>query len=112
MRERPEGQRPLKRQVAGEFSMSIRKTCAIFACVSLFAVGAAIAGRVASVAPSASDGVRSAAASIDRGSGEAPIVSGRSISIHHKTKMHHVKAKPVDTIEESPMITEMSTPND
>ena len=30
---------------------------------------------------------------------EAPIVMGRSVSLHHKTKLHHVKDKPLDSNE-------------
>jgi hypothetical protein len=30
---------------------------------------------------------------------EAPIVVGRSVSLHHKTKLHHVKDKPLDPNE-------------
>jgi hypothetical protein len=30
---------------------------------------------------------------------QAPIVMGRSVSLHHKTKLHHVKAKPLDSNE-------------
>ena len=26
---------------------------------------------------------------------EAPIVMGRSVSLHHKTKLHHVRVKPL-----------------
>jgi hypothetical protein len=32
---------------------------------------------------------------------EAPIVMGRSVSFHHKTKLHHVKFKPLDSNENS-----------
>jgi len=32
---------------------------------------------------------------------EAPIVMGRSVSLHHKTKLHHVKVKPLDSNESS-----------
>jgi hypothetical protein len=32
---------------------------------------------------------------------EAPIVMGRSVSFHHKTKLHHVKVKPPDSDENS-----------
>ena len=32
---------------------------------------------------------------------EAPIVMGRSVSLHHKTKLHHVKVKPPDLNENS-----------
>ena len=30
---------------------------------------------------------------------EAPIVVGRSVSVHHKTKLRHVKDKPLDSNE-------------
>jgi hypothetical protein len=30
---------------------------------------------------------------------QAPIVMGRSVTLHHKTKLHHVKAKPLDSNE-------------
>ena len=30
---------------------------------------------------------------------QAPIVMGRSVSAHHKTKLHHVKMKPLDLID-------------
>ena len=30
---------------------------------------------------------------------EAPIIMGRSVSLHHKTKLHHVKVKPLDSNE-------------
>src|SRR5580692_896523 len=32
---------------------------------------------------------------------QAPIVMGRSVSLHHKTKLHHVKVKPLDSNENS-----------
>jgi hypothetical protein len=32
---------------------------------------------------------------------EAPIVMGRSVSLRHKTKLHHVKVKPLDSNENS-----------
>ena len=32
---------------------------------------------------------------------EAPIVMGRSVSLHHKTKLHHVKFKLLDSNESS-----------
>lgn len=28
---------------------------------------------------------------------QAPIVMGRSVGVYHKTKLHHVKIKPLDT---------------
>ena len=30
---------------------------------------------------------------------QAPIVMGRSVSEHHKTKLHHIKMKPLESIE-------------
>ena len=30
---------------------------------------------------------------------EGPIVVGRSVSLHHKTKLHHVKVKPLNSTE-------------
>ena len=30
---------------------------------------------------------------------QAPIVVGRSVSLHHKTKLHHVKVEPLDSNE-------------
>jgi hypothetical protein len=30
---------------------------------------------------------------------QAPIVMGRSVSVRHKTKLHHMKMKPLESIE-------------
>jgi hypothetical protein len=30
---------------------------------------------------------------------QAPIVIGRSVSAHHKTKLHHIKMQPLEPIE-------------
>jgi hypothetical protein len=30
---------------------------------------------------------------------QAPIVMGRSVSVHYKTKLHHVKIKPLDSVD-------------
>ena len=30
---------------------------------------------------------------------QAPIVIGRSVSAHHKTKLHHIKLQPLESIE-------------
>ena len=32
---------------------------------------------------------------------EGPIVMGRSVSLHHKTKLHHVNVKPFESNENS-----------
>ena len=36
---------------------------------------------------------------------EAPIVSGRSVSAHHKSRMHHVRVNP-DALSNSPLADE------
>jgi hypothetical protein len=30
---------------------------------------------------------------------QVPIVMGRSVSVHHKTKLHHIKMQPLESIE-------------
>lgn len=30
---------------------------------------------------------------------QAPIVMGRSVTEHHKTKLHHIKIKPLELVE-------------
>jgi hypothetical protein len=35
---------------------------------------------------------------------ETPIVMGRSIGLHHKTKLHHLKVKPLDSNENSSFV--------
>jgi hypothetical protein len=35
---------------------------------------------------------------------ERPIVMGRSIGLHHKTKLHHLKVKPLDSNEKSSFV--------
>jgi hypothetical protein len=30
---------------------------------------------------------------------QTPIVMGRSVSVHHKTKLHHIKMQPLESIE-------------
>ncbi|MGH6853096.1 MAG: hypothetical protein ACREDJ_07885, partial [Methylocella sp.] len=41
----------------------------------------------------------SAPASTRHARPQAPIVMGRSVSVHHKTKLHHIKMKPLESIE-------------
>ncbi|MGH6795341.1 MAG: hypothetical protein ACREDD_11045 [Methylocella sp.] len=41
----------------------------------------------------------SAPASARHARPQAPIVMGRSESVHHKTKLHHIKMKPLESIE-------------
>jgi hypothetical protein len=38
---------------------------------------------------------------------EAPIVSGRSVSAHHKSRMHHVRSNP-DGLSDEPLADEIA----
>jgi hypothetical protein len=90
--------------------MSSPKTFAIFACLSLFAAGTAMAGRISNDATGAKGDGAPVTSAIDQTSHEeGPVVWGRSVSIHHKTRMHHVKMKPEDL---APVVTEIPQPND
>jgi hypothetical protein len=44
---------------------------------------------------------KAAASVVVRHVWSAPIVVGRSVSLHHKTKLHHVKVKPLESNENS-----------
>lgn len=82
--------------------MSVRKIFAAFAFFSLFAASAASASLnsndIAGAKGAKEDNAPPASAvqNVRRGS---PIVMGRSVSLHHKTKLHHIKVKPIDSIE-------------
>jgi hypothetical protein len=68
---------------------------------SLAATGTSLAGGIAKVAGSkgAHPLPTSGPASARPAGPQAPIVMGRSVSEHHKTKMHHIKMKPLESIE-------------
>jgi carbonic anhydrase/acetyltransferase-like protein (isoleucine patch superfamily) len=77
---------------------------------SLVAIGATLAGDISKnlanskqVANVEGDKVlpkeASASVVVHHVGSEAPIVMGRSVSLHHKTKLHHVKVKPLDSNE-------------
>lgn len=80
--------------------MPLRSTFAVFAFLSLFAAGTALAGRISDDAARAKQDQthhvdKSPAPAVRR----APIVMGRSVSVRHKSKLHHVKVKPSDALE-------------
>lgn len=68
---------------------------------SLFATGAALAGGIPKGAGIKGDRPLAASmpASVRHASPQAPIVMGRSVSVHRKTKLHHIKMKPLESIE-------------
>jgi hypothetical protein len=71
---------------------------------SLLATGATLAGDISKTWPTLKTWPlppKGAAASVvvHHVWREAPIVVGRSVSLHHKTKLHHVKDKPLDSNE-------------
>ena len=88
--------------------MTLGKVFGILIFSSLVATGATLAGGISKkqVANFKGDKVppKGAAASVvvHHVGPEAPIVMGRSVSLHHKTKLHHVKVKPLDSNENSP----------
>ncbi len=96
--------------------MTLGKIFGILIFSSLVATGATLAGDISKnlaksknlanskqVANVKGDKVppKGAAASVvvHRVGPEAPIVMGRSVSFYHKTKLHHVKVKPLDSDE-------------
>lgn len=68
---------------------------------SLLATGAALAGGIPKGAGIKGDHhlPTSGPASAPHARPQAPIVMGRSVSEHHKTKLHHIKMKPLESIE-------------
>ena len=85
--------------------MTFGKGFGVLAVLSLAATGAAMARDISN----GTAGVKRNTASLvkgDKGTGQVPvsvqtrpIVMGRSVSAHHKTKLHHVKMKPLDSID-------------
>ncbi|MDQ6703567.1 MAG: hypothetical protein M3Z96_10930 [Pseudomonadota bacterium] len=68
---------------------------------SLVATGATLAGGIPKGAGIKGDHPlpTSGPASVRHARPQAPIVMGRSVSVHHKTKLHHIKMKPLESIE-------------
>ncbi len=81
--------------------MTVGRIFGILFFSSLVATGAALAGGTQKGA-----GIKgehplplSAPASARHARPQAPIVMGRSVSVHHKTKLHHIKMQPLESIE-------------
>jgi len=79
--------------------MKLCKTFAVFALMSLFAAGAASAGRLSSNLAGAKEADVPLPPIVHRVKREAPIVMGRSVAARHKTKLHHIKVNPIDATE-------------
>jgi hypothetical protein len=87
--------------------MTFGKGFGVLAVLSLAATGAAMARDISN----GTVDVKGNTASLVKGdkgtakSGQVPsvrtrpIVMGRSVSAHHKTKLHHVRMKPLDSID-------------
>lgn len=85
--------------------MTVRQMIGIFVFASLIATGNALAGGL-----SKGSGVKGdhalptsglASASARHARPQAPIVIGRSVSVRRKTKLHHIKMKPLESTETS-----------
>lgn len=74
--------------------MKVCNGFAVFAFLSLFAATGALASRASGEA-SAAESVPAATA-VEHVRWDAPIVMGRSVSLHRKTKLHHIKVKPIE----------------
>jgi hypothetical protein len=83
------------------YVMTIGRIFGIFIFSSLAASGAALAGGTPKGAGSKIDHPvpTSEPASARHVIVQAPIVMGRSVTEHHKTKLHHIKMKPVELVE-------------
>jgi hypothetical protein len=87
--------------VGWSYVMTVGRIFGIVLFSSLAATGTTLAAGSAKVA--GSKGVHplptSGPASARPARPQAPIVMGRSVSEHHKTKLHHIKMKPLESIE-------------
>lgn len=77
--------------------MKVCTTFAILAFLSLFAAGAASAGRFN--AAGAKEANVPLPPIVHRVKREEPIVMGRSVAAHRKSKLHHIKVNPIDATE-------------
>ena len=76
--------------------MRLENGLAILFCSILLSTGAAFAGANKSSSGKATP-QKSPPAPVQHVKPEAPIVMGRSISVHRKSKLHHVKIKPSES---------------
>ncbi|MGI8569758.1 MAG: hypothetical protein ACR2KT_12160 [Methylocella sp.] len=81
--------------------MTLLRIFGILVFSNLVATGATLAGGVPQGAGIKGDPPLPASvpASARPSRPQAPIVMGRSVSVHHKTKLHHIKMKPLESIE-------------
>ncbi len=82
--------------------MTVGRIFAILFFSSFAATGTAVAGGI----PGKGAGTKgdhplpaSGSTSARHARPQAPIVMGRSVSEHHKTKLHHIKMQPLESIE-------------
>ena len=81
--------------------MTVGRIFVILFFSSLAATGAALAGGTPKGAGIKGDHPLPASgpASARHARPQAPIVMGRSVNVPHKTKLHHIKMKPLESIE-------------
>jgi len=83
------------------YVMTVGRIFAILFFSSLAATGPSVAGGIPKGAGNKVDRSlpASGSASARHARPQAPIVMGRSVSEHHKTKLHHIKIKPLEPLE-------------
>src|ERR1700674_1814618 len=83
------------------YVMTVGRIFAILFFSSLAATGATLAGGIPKGAGVKGDHPvpTSGPVSARHARPQAPIVMGRSVSVHHKTKLHHIKMQPLESIE-------------
>ena len=81
--------------------MTIGRIFGILFLLSIAATGAALAGGNPKGAGIKGDHPlpTSRSASARHARPQAPIVMGRSVSVRHKTKLHHIRMKPLELVE-------------
>jgi hypothetical protein len=81
--------------------MTVGRIFAILFFSSLAATGAALAGGISKGAGVKGDHPlpTSRPAGARNATPQAPIVIGRSVNVHHKTKLHHIKMQPLESTE-------------
>jgi hypothetical protein len=76
--------------------MTLGRIFGILIFLSVVATGAALAGGIPKGAGIKGD---SGPATARHATPQVPIVMGRSVSVRHKTKLHHIKMQPLESIE-------------
>jgi len=81
--------------------MTLGRLFGILIFLSLVATGAALAGGIPKGAGIKGDHPlpTSGPAAARHATPQVPIVMGRSVSVHHKSKLHHIKVQPLESIE-------------